>query len=87
MSDETPPESGEHPIVQAVGDPTDLSEAQVDAYDLDDDGKISIVETERARLGIVDARLEEIAEEGGIKGAIADLAHKVVDKFDNDESG
>ncbi len=54
------------------------------AYDLDGDGKISMVESERARLGLVDARLEEIADEGGIKGKLADAAHHVIDKLDND---
>lgn len=57
---------------------------QLDAYDLDGDGKISILESERARLGLVDARLEEIAEEGGVKGKLAEAAHKVIDKLDND---
>lgn len=57
---------------------------QVAAFDLDGDGKISLIEGERARLGLVDARLEEIAQDGGVKGAIADALHKVVDKLDND---
>jgi len=57
---------------------------ELGAFDLDEDGKISIVEEERARLGLVDARLEEIAHEGGVKGKIADVAHKIVDKLDND---
>ena len=35
------------------------------AYDLDGDGKISVLESERARLGLVDARLEEIAQRRG----------------------
>ncbi len=64
-------------------DPDDL-EVQVDAYDLDDDGKISLVEQERARLGLIDARLEEIAEGDGPMAKIADVAHKVVDRLDND---
>jgi hypothetical protein len=59
-------------------------DAELGAYDLDGDGKISMVESERARLGLVDARLEEIAEEGGIKGKLADAAHHVLDKLDND---
>jgi catechol 2,3-dioxygenase-like lactoylglutathione lyase family enzyme len=59
---------------------------ELETFDLDHDGKISIVESERARWGIVDARLEEIAEEGGVKGAIAEAAHKLVDKIDNDEA-
>lgn len=59
-------------------------DVELDTYDLDGDGKISMIESERARLGLVDARLEEIAEEGGVKGKIADVAHHVVDKLDND---
>ena len=59
-------------------------EALVDAYDLDDDGKISLIEQERARLGVVDARLEEIAEGDGPIAKIAEVAHKVVDRLDND---
>ena len=70
-------------------EPTDGDETQdeldLETYDLDGDGKISAIEAERARLGLVDARLEEIAEEGGVKGAIAEAAHKVVDRLDNDE--
>ena len=70
-------------------EPTDEDETQdeldLETYDLDGDGKISAIEAERARLGLVDARLEEIAEEGGVKGAIAEAAHKVVDKLDNDD--
>jgi hypothetical protein len=59
-------------------------EALVDAYDLDDDGKLSLIEQERARLGVVDARLEEIAEGDGLIAKIADVTHKVVDRLDND---
>lgn len=59
-------------------------DVELDTYDLDGDGKISVIESERARLGLVDARLEEIAEDGGIKGKIADAAHHVIDKLDND---
>lgn len=54
------------------------------AYDLDGDGKISAIEEARAVLGVADARLEQVAEEGGLKGKIADAAHHVVDRFDND---
>lgn len=58
--------------------------AKADAYDLDGDGKISVIEAERARLGLVDARLEQIADKGGLKGSLAEAAHKVLDKLDND---
>lgn len=57
---------------------------ELDAFDLDHDGKISLVESERARLGVVDARLEEIADEGGLKGKLAEGAHRLLDKLDND---
>ena len=70
-------------------EPTDDDETpdelDLETYDLDGDGKISAIEAERARLGLVDARLEEIAEEGGVKGAVAEAAHKVLDKLDNDD--
>jgi hypothetical protein len=59
-------------------------ELELETYDLDGDGEIGVIDHERARLGLIDARLEEIAEEGGVKGAIAEAAHKVLDKFDND---
>ena len=59
-------------------------ESFVAAYDLDGDGEVSAVEDARAILGLADARLEQIADEGGVKGKLADAAHKVVDKLDND---
>ena len=69
------------PDPRSGDEPTD---EELAAFDLDHDGKISIVESERARLGIVDARLEEIAEEGGLKGKLAEGAHHLLDKLDND---
>lgn len=65
-------------------DAEDAEDVALEAYDLDEDGKISVIESERARLGLVDARMEELAEEPGIKGKLADAAHKVLDKLDND---
>ena len=74
-------------------DPTDATdstdeeltpEEEIEPFDLDDDGKVSIIEADRARLGLLDARMEEIMEEGGLKGSLAKAAHKVLDKFDND---
>jgi hypothetical protein len=62
------------------------SAEEVDAYDLDADGKISLTEMGRAQIGIVDARLEQIAEQEGITGKIAEAAHKVLDALDNDET-
>ena len=70
--------------------PTDDATPETDeeldlvSFDLNDDGKISPLEGARQELGIADARLEEIAKEGGIKGKIADAAHHVLDKLDND---
>ncbi len=67
----------------ATDQPTD-AELELETYDLDGDGEIGVIDHERARLGLVDARMEEIAEEGGIKGFLAEAAHKVLDVFDND---
>ena len=61
-------------------------EAAVAAQDLNDDGKVSIVEELRSDLGVVDARLEAIADEGGVKGKLAKAAHEIVDKLDNDDT-
>jgi hypothetical protein len=77
-------DEGETPPDATDDEPTD-EELNLETFDLDGDGKISVIEAERARLGLVDARLEEIAEEGGLKGTIAEAAHKVLDKFDNDD--
>jgi hypothetical protein len=86
MSDEptTPADHDDEGIVQPVGSPEHLTAEQLAAYDLDGDGKISLMENERARLGIIDARLEQIADKGGVKGFVADAAHHVVDRLDND---
>lgn len=82
MSDEREHGDTPHP---ADNVPTpEEQEILLDAYDLDGDGKVSIVEDARATLGIVDAKLEELAEEGGVRGKLADAARKVVDKIDND---
>ena len=89
MSDEptTPADPDDEGIVQPVGSPEHLTDEQLENYDLDGDGKISLMENERARLGIIDARLEQIAHEGGVKGFIAGAAHHVVDRLDNDGHG
>ena len=66
-------------------DPEETDEAlDLVSYDLNDDGKISPLEGARFELGLVDARLEELAEEPGIKGRLADAAHHIIDKLDND---
>lgn len=69
--------------VDVIGDDV-AAELDLEIFDLDHDGKVSATEDMRARLGIVDARLEEIAGEGGIKGKLADGAHHLLDKLDND---
>jgi hypothetical protein len=69
-------------------DPNEFDEedeaVQLEAFDLDHDGKVSIIEDARVRLGMIDASLEEHAKEPGVKGAIADIAHRALDKLDND---
>ncbi len=59
-------------------------ELNLETFDADHDGKIGVIDGVRAELGLIDARLEEEAAEGGIKGKIADALHHVVDKLDND---
>jgi len=63
---------------------TEADQTEIEAFDVDGDGKIGVLDEERARLGVIDARLEGIAEEGGVKGKWADAAHHILDKFDND---
>ncbi|MFT3853804.1 MAG: dienelactone hydrolase family protein [Ilumatobacteraceae bacterium] len=64
-------------------DPVDPS-IETETFDLDGDGKVSLAEEARARMGLLDARLEEAAEHGGITGKIAGAVHKLTDKLDND---
>ncbi|HEY0521617.1 MAG TPA: hypothetical protein VGC84_19155 [Ilumatobacteraceae bacterium] len=77
------PDDSEQPTLPPDDEvaPDDL---ELDIYDLDRDGEIGVIDHERARLGLIDARLEEIAQEGGVKGSLAEVAHKVIDKIDND---
>lgn len=85
--DEAPTEHPDEPhFPQPVGsaDPDSATDAQLEAYDLDGDGHISLIENERARLGIVDAKLERMAAKGGLAGVVARVVHRVVDRFDND---
>ena len=79
--------SDQTPATDAAADQADQAdarEAELEAFDLDHDGKISITEDARARLGIVDARLEELSHEPGLKGKLAEGAHHLLDKLDND---
>jgi hypothetical protein len=82
MSNDDEDDSRE-PAATEAADSEDES-LEPDPYDLDEDGTVSLVEAERGRLGMVDARLEQLADEPGLKGRLADAAHKVVDKLDND---
>ncbi|HWL42772.1 MAG TPA: hypothetical protein VNQ73_07500 [Ilumatobacter sp.] len=85
MSDADIGPTAPDPADETTADETTANEAAFTAaYDLDGDGEVSLIESERGRLGMIDARLEEIAEEGGLKGKLAELAHEVVDKLDND---
>mgnify|MGYP000473974282 CR=1 FL=1 len=79
-NDETPPATTD----DAAGTPETDDELDLVSFDLNDDGKISPLEGARQEIGLVDARLEEIAKEGGVKGKLADAAHHVLDKLDND---
>lgn len=59
-------------------------EAALEAFDLDHDGRVSDTEAARANLGVIDAGLQARAERGGILGKLAGLAHRALDRFDND---
>lgn len=55
-------------------------------YDLDGDGKISVVESLRATVGLVDARMQSLAKRDGVLGKLATAAHRMLDRMDNDEN-
>ena len=59
-------------------------EAATDALDAAGHHDLGIVAGIETALGVADARLEQVAEEGGLKGKIAEAAHHLVDKLDND---
>jgi hypothetical protein len=71
----------------ALGVAAGGGDATLDAYDLDEDGKVSIIEGARAQLGVVDARLEQLGEHPGVVGKVAEAAHHLVDRLDNDDRG
>jgi hypothetical protein len=77
--------TGTHQATSALGVAAGGGDATVEAYDLDDDGKVSIVEGARAQLGVLDAELAQTAEQGGLKGKLAGAAHHLLDKLDNDD--
>lgn len=81
-SDDTP--SDDTPSDDTASDDAAAHDLELETFDLDHDGKISITEDARARLGIVDARLEELSHEDGLKGKLAEGAHHLLDKLDND---
>jgi hypothetical protein len=81
--DDAPETDEELDLGGEVAPETD-EELDLVSYDLNDDGKISPIEGARFELGIADARLEELAEQPGLKGKIADVAHHLLDKLDND---
>ena len=66
------------------GETAEEEASRLAAYDLNDDGHVGPIEEIRGTLGLADARLEQIADEGGIKGKVADAAHHIVDRLDND---
>lgn len=77
--------------IEAQGDGTgepddaaDESERLIALYDLDEDGKVSLIESLRATIGVVDARMQSLAEREGPIGKLAAVAHRVLDRFDND---
>jgi hypothetical protein len=77
-------EAGEPAANEAAADEASAEEAQLDAYDLDEDGRVSLIENVRGELGMLDARAAEIAEEEGLKGKLGKAAHRLLDKLDND---
>ena len=79
-NDETPQATPDN----VANTPETDEELDLVSFDLNDDGKISPLEGARQEIGLVDARLEEIAKDGGVKGKLADAAHHVLDKLDND---
>ena len=76
----------DEPEIPTEGDAADnaAEEAELDAYDLDEDGRVSLTENVRGELGMLDARAAEIAEEEGLKGKLGKAAHRLLDKLDND---
>ena len=82
MNDETTPENNQPSPAQDQHD--SQQDDRLEAYDLNNDGKVSTVEAARAQLGIVDARLEQIEQGGGASGKAAGVIRKVTDKLDND---
>ena len=81
-NDETPLATTDGDITAGTAESDE--ELDLVSFDLNDDGKISPIEGVRQEIGLVDARLEEVAKEGGVKGKLADAAHHILDTLDND---
>ena len=84
MDDDEDPQAAQSAPGQETEDGDVDREATLEAFDLDHDGKVSDTEAARANLGVIDAGLQARAERGGILGKLAGLAHRVLDRFDND---
>lgn len=80
VSDTQPMEDRENPPADSAAEQA----ASLEAYDLDGDGRVSNAEAARANLGVIDAGLQNLAKRGGIVGRLAAVAHRVLDRFDND---
>lgn len=84
MDDEDDPTAAHPDPDQEAGDDAAERAAVLDAFDLDGDGTVSNTEAARANLGVIDAGLQTMAERGGIIGKLAAVAHRILDRFDND---
>ena len=61
-----------------------FNDAHLAAYDLNEDGVVSIVEDIRGDLGLFDAYAEVAARKPGLKGKVAKIIHAVLNRLDND---
>ena len=84
MDDEDDPTAAQPDPDHEAGDDAVERAAVLEAYDLDGDGTVSNTEAARANLGVIDAGLQKMAKRGGIRGRLAAVAHRVLDRFDND---
>ena len=69
-------------------EPDDAAERArlIELYDLDGDGKVSMVESWRSTLGLIDARMQTLAQRDGVLVKLATSAHRLLDRYDNDEN-
>lgn len=82
-NDDDPADARPTPDQEAGADASDRA-ANLEAFDLDGDGQVSNTEAARANLGVIDAGLQSLAKRGGVIGRLAAVAHRVLDRFDND---